>query len=336
MNSLFVSAIAVAYTVPDLDGKVRILIDSTSQNTAAACLETDLTNGKTVYQKAVGWTLAIVAGLALTSSAVASGLGFSNTAAHVAANALSLFSFFQAQAMYGMTVVTMPPIVEAWTQNFQWSMGIIRVGFLQTLSTWYQRSSGGTPSTLLDSLSVQSINVQKRSSELTRGASHTLTARADATYPGNLTLKGILRVGFRAKIESSNIFMTGLIFLEAFFIIIILLIFVFKLYIAVAAKRGWIHSRTFQEFRSGWSNVVRGILLRLVSLDTFTFSPHCLHGVIIDFPCPDSHRLPPDGRFMSVGTYSARLRRRSGPRCSHDPVNDRWPLVRCFQSLSIR
>ncbi|OKL61177.1 hypothetical protein UA08_03256 [Talaromyces atroroseus] len=255
---------SVAYTVPDLDGKVRILIDSTNQNTTAACLETDLTNGKTVYQKAVGWTLAVVAGLALTASAVASGLGFSNTAAHVAANALSLFSFFQAQAMYGMTAVTMPPIVGAWTQNFQWSMGIIRVGFLQTLSTWYQHSTGGTPSTLLENLSVQSVSVQKRSLELVKRASHVLTARADATYPANVTLTGILRVGFRAKIEPSNIFMTGLIFLEAFFIIIILLILIFKLCIAVAARRGWIHSQTFQDFRNGWSNVMRGILLRLI------------------------------------------------------------------------
>ena len=206
--------IAIAYSVPDLDGKVRIYIDSTDQNATVACLEAELTNGKTVYQKAVGWTLAVIAGLALTASAIASGLGFSNTAAHVAANALSMFSFFQAQAMYGMTSVSMPPIVESWTQNFQWSMGIIHVGFLQTLSTWYQQATGGTPSTILSNLSVQSVSVQKRSLELAKRALHTFAARADSTSStGNITLAGILRVGFRAKIEETNIFMTGLIFL---------------------------------------------------------------------------------------------------------------------------
>ena len=278
----FTSEIAVAYTIPDLDGKVRILIDSTSQNTTAACLETDLTNGKTVYQKAVGWTLAAIAGVALTASAIASGLCFSNTAAHVAANALSLFSFFQAQAMYGMTAVPMPPIVEAWTQNFQWSMGIIRVGFLQTLSTWYQHSTGGTPSGLLDSLSVQSVSVQKRSLELDKRASHIPATSADAIYPGNVVLKGILRVGFRARIEPSNIFMTGFIFLEAFFIIVTLLIFLSKLYITVAAKCGWIDSQTFRDFRNGWSKVMRGILLRLVSLASYAFFTYCFQGVITD------------------------------------------------------
>lgn len=253
--------------MPDLDGKVQILIASTDQNATVACLQAELTNGKTVYQKAVGWTLAVIAGLALTASAIASGLGFSNTAAHVAANALSLFSFFQAQAMYGMISVSMPPIVEAWTQNFQWSMGVIRVGFLQTLSTWYQQATGGTPSTLLASLSVQSVSVQKRSLDLAKRAIHTLTARAaDSTiYSGNTIIRGILRVGFRANIEPSNIFMTGLIFLATFFIIVILLIFAFKLYIKAAIKWGWMSSGGFQDFRNGWTSVMRGILFRLVS-----------------------------------------------------------------------
>jgi hypothetical protein len=225
-----------------------------------------------VYQKAVGWTLAVVAGLALTASAIASGLGFSNTAAHVAANALSLFGFFQAQAMYGMTAVTMPPIVEAWTQNFQWSMGIIRVGFLQTLSTWYQQSTGGTPSLILQSLSVTSVSVQKRSMQLaelagnlTKRALHTLTARSSAeTFPGNIIFKGILRVGFRAKIEPTNIFMTGLIFLAVFFMLVVLLIVSFRLYTRLAVRLGWMRHETFSDFRNGWTSVMRGILFRLV------------------------------------------------------------------------
>ncbi|KAE8553890.1 putative flavin carrier protein 3 [Talaromyces marneffei ATCC 18224] len=255
----------IAYTVPDLDGKVRIMISSTDQNATVACLQAQLTNGKTVYQKAVGWTLVAIAFVALTASAIASGLGFSNTAAHVAANALSFFGFFQAQAMYGMTSVSMPPIVEAWTQNFQWTMGIIHVNFLQSLSTWYQQATGGKPSTLLASLSVQSVSVQKRSWDLSKRAFHTLTARAtdDTMYSGITVIKGILRVGFRAHIEPSNIFMTGLIFLAAAFITAILLIFMFKLYIKVAIKWEWMSPGAFHEFRNGTS-VIRGILFRLI------------------------------------------------------------------------
>ena len=160
----------IAYTVPDLDGIVRIYINETSTGKSLACLETELSNGKTVYQKAVVWSVAVIAGLGLVASAISSGLGHSNTAAHVAANAMSLFGYFQAQAIVGMTAVNLPPIVAAWTQNFQWSMGIIRVGFLQRFCTWYQRATGGTPSNLLSSLATTSVRVQKRSLEAVEAA----------------------------------------------------------------------------------------------------------------------------------------------------------------------
>jgi len=254
---------------------VRIYINSTNQQRTVACVEAQLSNGKTIYQKAVGWTLAVIAGLALTASAIASGLGFSNAAAHVAANALSLFGFFQAQAMFGMTSVAMPPIVESWTQNFQWSMGIIRVGFLQTLSTWYQMATGGTPSTVLSSLTQMSVTVEKRSLGLLHGiakrtASH-LVAR-DATTDTNgagTIIRGIDRVGFRANIEETNIFMTGLIFFAVFVMFVILLIVLFKFYTKLAIKQGWMNHEAFQDFRNGWTSVMRGILFRLVSQRIF-------------------------------------------------------------------
>jgi TRP (transient receptor potential)-like protein len=51
----------IAFTVPDL---VRIYIVSSS----VACVEAELSNGQTVYQKAVGLTTATIVGLALTAS----------------------------------------------------------------------------------------------------------------------------------------------------------------------------------------------------------------------------------------------------------------------------
>ncbi len=104
----------IAYTFPDLDAKVRLLINMTSGDQAGksvACVEADISNGKTVDLIGVKWATAIVAGLALASSAVVSGLGHSNAAAHVAASALSLFGYFQAQAMVGLTGVPLPPAV---------------------------------------------------------------------------------------------------------------------------------------------------------------------------------------------------------------------------------
>lgn len=267
----------IAYSVPDLDGVVRVYVHSTDDNAIIACLEAELSNTKSVYQAAVGWATAVIAGLGLVTAGITSGLGHPNTAAHVAANAVSLFGFFQAQAVIGMTSVSMPPIVQSWTQNFQWSMGIIRVGFLQSIATWYQRATGGTPTTYLSTLSYFSVQVQKRSirrsldamASYAHAGLRSYAKRATSTATDNVkVVRGIDRVGFRAGIEQTNIFMTGLIF----FIFILFLAVVFVALSKVAldsfAKAGWMQSERFSEFRNGWKIVIKGIVFRLVSVAT--------------------------------------------------------------------
>ena len=273
---------SIAYGVPDLDAIVRIYIKERDSKNNLACVEAELSNGKTVDQKAVGWTTAVIAGLALIASAVTSGLGHSNTAAHVAANALSLFGFFQAQAIIGMTAVSLPPVVASWTQNFQWTMGIIRVGFLQQLCTWYQRATGGTPSTILSNLSNVSVEVQKRSlgkrtlqytHKLFKAAYNEFVKRSGTPegQPAGGTsntktavVQGIKRVGFRSHIEPTNIFLTGLIFFIIFLALVAICVAIFKAFCEFAVKAGWFKGDKFEDFRTGWKIVLKGILFRIV------------------------------------------------------------------------
>ena len=264
----------IVYGIPDFDGIVKIYIKNKQSGESVACVEAQLSNGKTVDQKAVGWTTAVIAGLALLASAITSGLGHSNTAAHVAANALSLFGFFQAQAIIGMTAVPLPPIVASWTQNFQWTMGIIKIGFLESICTWYQRSTGGTPSTLLSNLNTASVQVQKRSLEgqrLVMRAVHEISKRTNAgntkgSTPGKVVVvRGIERVGFRAKIEITNIFLTGLIFFMIFVFFTAICVALFKAFCEAAVKAKWFKGDKFEDFRTGWKVVLKGILFRMVS-----------------------------------------------------------------------
>ena len=270
---------SIAYGVPDLDGLVKIYVKDQSSGTNLACVEAQLSNGKTVDLAAVGWVTAVIAGLALLASAVTSGLGHSNTAAHVAANALSLFGFFQAQAIIGMTAVPLPPVVASWTQNFQWTLGIIRVGFLQDVCTWYQRATGGTPSTLLSNLSTASVEVQKRSVmakrsvELTHRLFKTAYAElvrrtsgsnAPSSAGQTVIVRGIKRVGFRANIEPTNIFLTGLIFFIVFVALTAICVSLFKAFCEFAVKAHWFKGDKFEDFRTGWKVVLKGILFRIV------------------------------------------------------------------------
>jgi hypothetical protein len=269
----------IAYNIPDLDATVRVFLNRTDTGQSVACVEADISNGKTVDLLGVKWATAIIAGLALAASAVVSGLGHSNTAAHVASNALSLFGYFQAQAMVGLTGVRLPPIVQSWTQDFQWSMGIIRVGFMQDIFTWYQRATGGTPSTIFNSLTTVSVQVEKRSLEvkeaavdlfkravavMPRAATNMLAKRENIqTGSGSYIVFGIQRVAFRAHIETTNLFMTGLAFFCVFVIFTVIGVAAFKGFCELAVKRKWMKSDKFLEFRNGWFTVLKGILFRM-------------------------------------------------------------------------
>ncbi|PYI12680.1 TRP-domain-containing protein [Aspergillus sclerotiicarbonarius CBS 121057] len=252
----------IAYSVPDLDATVRVYINSTDTGTSITCLEATLSNGKTVYQKGVGWTTAVISGVGLIASAVAAGLGNSNTAAHVAANVLAFFSFMQSQAMFGMISVHMPPIVEAWTQNLQWSMGIIHVHFLDTICTWYQRSTGGQPSTVLSELSTTSVEVLKRRKRSFDGVGSLFKrayAQSETANARTSVVRGISRVGFKAHIEGTNIFLNGFIFFVFFVAVVMILVAALKAGSHFLAKKGKVKSDKFGDF-----HVSKGILYRLI------------------------------------------------------------------------
>ncbi|KAH0531706.1 hypothetical protein TsFJ059_000502 [Trichoderma semiorbis] len=271
---------SIAYSVPDLDANVRVRINLTSTGESIACVEAAISNGKTVNLTGVKWATAIIAGIALVSSAIFNGLGHSNTAAHVAALSLSLFGYFQAQAMIGLTGVSLPPIVQAWTQNFQWSMGIIHVNFMQTIFTWYQRATGGTPATLFSSLGSVSVAVEKRGLDAGIEMGKDLVRRGVAMMPeaalnvmkrsgnilspsGGYVVYGIQRVAFQAKIETTNLFITGLTFFWLFAIFTMLSVTLFKGLCELLAKQGVMKADKFLEFRNGWRTVLKGILYRI-------------------------------------------------------------------------
>ena len=129
-------------------------------------------------------------------------------------------------------------------------MGIIRVGFMQTIATWYQKSTGGTPATLLNSLTTASVQVTKRSVgtiskrtvdqtiELLTHA-HNLSKRATETTSGNYIVKGMKRVAFRAGIEATNLFLTGLAFFCIFIVFTIIFVSMFKGFCELTVRMKW-------------------------------------------------------------------------------------------------
>lgn len=284
----------VAYTVPDLDARVRLVMynaSDTSQN--LACVEAVVSNGKTVQTKYAAWPIAAIAGLGLITSGVVSVIGHSSTAAHIASNSMSLFVYFQSLAITSMLAVAkVPPIAAAWAQNFQWSLGVVKVGFLQNIANWYLQATGGTPADIL-STTVYSVSVQKlkrgleylgemaQSVRLTKrlsiatdndfASSDNLNSTLYTTNEKDsdlgskvLILRGIQRVSYLAGIEITSLFMTAMMFLLFFTFVLVVCMTFFKAIIEICIRSNIMHEGKFNEYRQHWSSITKGALYRLM------------------------------------------------------------------------
>lgn len=284
-NDLTKQVPSVAYSIPDLDAYVKVLIyasDDKNETTPLACIRAEVSNGKTVQTKYAGWPIACISGFGLIVSSFVSIMGHSTTASHIASNAASLFIYFQNLAIMAMMgVAAVPPIAAAWAQNFMWSLGIIEVKFMQDMIFWYVQATGGKVSSVLPNKNIISISVQKMK-HLLRRAITAESASDDFTNDPNLyysdeynltaktlVLRGIQRVAFLAKIEISNLFMTGIIFFLFIGFILIILISIFRGICSILVHSGSIKPHRFAYFRKNWNLIIKGSLYRYFEI---TFS----------------------------------------------------------------
>lgn len=286
-QSVIDSIPGVAYTIPDIDitGIVRV---KNANHTLLACIQADLTNVKTVEHVAVKWVTAIISGIGLLTSAVVATLGSSLSSAHVAANAVSLFAYFQSVVIINMMAVDrVPPIASSWAQNLAWSVGLIRVEFMQKIFRWYVQATGGTPSLNIIYPTV-SILVQKRDlaiskiyklTETSRDAVHALARRfmeephlakrtvlADSAVssPTLLVLRGIKRVAYQANIETTSVVLTAFTFFVLICLAICICFTVFYGIVILLLRSNIMSKDRLIYFRANWRVMLKGTVLRIL------------------------------------------------------------------------
>ena len=79
-----------------------------------------------------------------------------------------------------------------------------------------------------------------------------------------IVFKGIERVGFRAHIETTNIFFTGYTFFIIFVALVALGVVAFKYILEGLVKANKLKRNQFMDFRNGWRTVLRGIMFRVI------------------------------------------------------------------------
>lgn len=291
----------IAFTFPNLDAVARLIITN-ENNEILGCLQASFNNGKSVSHEGAKWATAVVAGLGLLVSAVLSMFGNSASASRMSAAAISLFTYFQSVVIISMiSVDEVPPIANAWAENLAWSMGLIRITFMQDIFRWYVQATGGTPTQYLTA-GVKSILTQRSAQKIFHssflrsvGAFFLPSLFSSSPYASEisenslmprdpntntelyipmdhvesnnylLVLRGINRLGYDSNIEPSSIVCTGFTFFVLCLYVLVGVFFTYR-YLSKALTKGkrdsWISRKL--ERRTSWQPTFKGILARYI------------------------------------------------------------------------
>lgn len=128
---------AIAFQVPDIAAQATLQLLSLDGGDKVACIQSDVSNGKTTNVPAVSYVAIGVAGAALIMSGVsAAGAAFSGGSAALGGSSSGglgtispsfgeTMGWFQGMAMNSMLSVNYPPVYRNFAKNFGFSVGMI-------------------------------------------------------------------------------------------------------------------------------------------------------------------------------------------------------------------
>ncbi|PHH59466.1 hypothetical protein CDD81_3172 [Ophiocordyceps australis] len=225
---------AIAFQVPDIAAQATLELKSLDNNAKVACIQSQVSNGKTANVPVVGYVVASFVGVAvigagISSAATAFSGGASGAAGSPSPSPSETCTWIQAVAMTGMSTVNYPLVCRKFFANVGFAVGIISWEDLQRFIDNVRAKTGGD----LTEDSVEYLhnatlvfpdnsttNSHQGTLRLKRGldAFASLVARqatTDKSDPTSVTfqhaVKGIQAYAEQLAVPKSNVFMTALL-----------------------------------------------------------------------------------------------------------------------------
>lgn len=135
---------AIAFSIPDLDGDVKMTLTNSETGKDVACIVSSVGNGHTLTTPAISYTAAGIAAAALAMSgvgALAAG-GHPGAATH-SPSFTEIIGVFQGFALNGMMSVQYPKVYQSFATNFAFSTGLVPWDSMQTAIDNFRKSTGG-------------------------------------------------------------------------------------------------------------------------------------------------------------------------------------------------
>jgi len=134
---------SIAYSVPDLDGGAQMVLKA-KDGQELACVQSGITNGKTVQVPAVSYVAAAVAAAALVVSLLGAAMSGSHPGSSTSSPSFSeVMWWFQGMAVNGMHSVPYPTIYRSFSKNFAFSTGLIPWAGMQKSIDSFRSHTGG-------------------------------------------------------------------------------------------------------------------------------------------------------------------------------------------------
>jgi hypothetical protein len=285
---------SIAYTIPDLEGNAQMILKG-KDGKEVACIESSVTNGKTVEVPAVSYVAAAIAAAALALSLASAAMGAGHPGASNSSPGFSEVMFwFQGMAMNGMHSVPYPTIYRSFTKNFAFSTGLIPWSGLQNSIDSFRSHTGGNltqdsyqylqNATLVfsdGSASGTTTDVARRGLLLLRD----IVTNVNGSSSGNSTTSGSpkeshLVSGIQAYVEQltipqANTFMTVLLIFAIVVGTIIVGILLFKVILEVWALFGSF-PKSLTTFRKEYWRVMFQTITNLILLLYGSWTLYCV------------------------------------------------------------
>ncbi|KAK3393009.1 hypothetical protein B0H63DRAFT_516218 [Podospora didyma] len=240
---------AIAFQIPDIAAMATLQLLSKDTGAKVACVQSEVSNGKTANVPAVSYVAAGIAGAALIMTGVSAvGAAFAGGSAAAGGGTAAggmgtpspsfteVFGWFQGMAMNGMMSVNYPNVYRSFTGNFGFSTGLVPWTQLQRSIDNFRASTGGNlTNNSVDSLrnatlvfpdgsstAFTSKSVKRAFEEFTRLATREITTTVNETPNANATdagspdsvrvaVSGIQAYVEKLSIPSGDTFMTVLL-----------------------------------------------------------------------------------------------------------------------------
>ncbi|EON67864.1 hypothetical protein W97_07361 [Coniosporium apollinis CBS 100218] len=165
---------SIAFSVPDLDGEAKLQLSAVDGGQDLACIQSTVTNGKSMSIPAVPYIVAGIAGAALLLSglsALGAGAGSHAGTATPSPTFGEVIGWFQSVAMNGMLSVQYPSVYRSFAKNFAFSGGLIQWEAMQTTIDSFRERTGGN-------LTENSVKYLKNATLIHQDPSKNLAKRA--------------------------------------------------------------------------------------------------------------------------------------------------------------